>query len=397
MTRKFTKEIPGKSIASISKQGQIYKLVEGITNKETLQPCTETTIFGVASLSKVVFAAIVLKAIETGLFSRSGELPEKGIDRPLCEFSEFGPPHLREHPNYKILTTRMILSHQSGLPNWFAAGKPEDYETKAGENFHYSGLAFCFLKDALEQSSGKSLEQLAQELFSNKKFQMHNSSFFSPEEGSERRKNYAIGHFADGKIDKREHFPKKYGPNPAASLFTTVVDYAKFLKGCLNDPFLRKHMFESQIDLVNTDEKGITKGVPATALECIHWGLGIGLQKIKDGPMIAFHWGDAETSRAFAAINLDTEQATVCVTNSENGPLIFRQSVEPSIGDLSAVFHWLARRENLKLFPECKITESLSKLTLFKKLEDEFLSEHRHDDPKLQHEYDKRFGLVLKR
>jgi len=37
-----------------------------------------------------------------------------------------------------------------------------------------------------------------------------------------------------------------------------------------------------------------------------------------------------------------------------------------------------------------------SNYSFFKKLEDTYLTEHRHDDPsgKLQHEYDKRFGLV---
>lgn len=36
-------------------------------------------------------------------------------------------------------------------------------------------------------------------------------------------------------------------------------------------------------------------------------------------------------------------------------------------------------------------------LGFFRKLEDGFLTEHRHDDPRIQHEYDKRFGLVLKK
>ncbi len=35
-------------------------------------------------------------------------------------------------------------------------------------------------------------------------------------------------------------------------------------------------------------------------------------------------------------------------------------------------------------------------LGFFRKVENEFLEEHRHDDPRLQREYDKRFGLVLK-
>jgi hypothetical protein len=36
-------------------------------------------------------------------------------------------------------------------------------------------------------------------------------------------------------------------------------------------------------------------------------------------------------------------------------------------------------------------------LGFFRKLEDKYLTEHRHDDPRLQHEYDNRFGLVLKK
>jgi hypothetical protein len=38
-----------------------------------------------------------------------------------------------------------------------------------------------------------------------------------------------------------------------------------------------------------------------------------------------------------------------------------------------------------------------TKIGFFRKLEDKFLEENRHDDPRLQHEYDKRFGLVLKK
>jgi len=38
-----------------------------------------------------------------------------------------------------------------------------------------------------------------------------------------------------------------------------------------------------------------------------------------------------------------------------------------------------------------------SNLGFFRKLQDEYLTEHRHDDPRLQHEYNKRLGLVLKK
>lgn len=51
---------------------------------------------------------------------------------------------------------------------------------------------------------------------------------------------------------------------------------------------------------------------------------------------------------------------------------------------------------------KCVYHGSVTKLlmqnnVLFRKLEDKHLEEHRHDDPRLQREYDKRFGLVPKR
>lgn len=46
---------------------------------------------------------------------------------------------------------------------------------------------------------------------------------------------------------------------------------------------------------------------------------------------------------------------------------------------------------------QCMRSLASTNLGFFRKLEDEFLTEHRHDDSRLQHEYDKRFGLILKK
>lgn len=58
----------------------------------------------------------------------------------------------------------------------------------------------------------------------------------------------------------------------------------------------------------------------------------------------------------------------------------------------------LEQRRPAAVLPRTHTMRSLmsTNLGFFRKLEDEYLTEHRHDDPRLQHEYDKRFGLVLK-
>lgn len=371
---------PGVSVAMFGKDDKITTEVAGIADTRTAAKVSSETMFEAASLTKPFFAYIVLKLIEQGQFSRPGLSPESGLDRPLTNITtEFGQPSIRQHPYQKLLTVRKVLSHQTGLPNWFKPDEKENYQSKPGVDFGYSGLGFCSLNDVVEKVTGQTLDQLAQQTF--KKLGMKHSSIIEPA-------SFAKGHFSDGKPDDRKHF---YRSNPAASLFTTAGDYARFLQACLHDDFIKQHIFRPQIRLSGKDHK-------ALKAESIYWGLGIGLQLTPDGSMIAFHWGDAESYRAFTAINLKTLQAVVCLTNGANGTRLFKTLCEPIVGNLNPVWQWLSYREELELELPQTLTSALQKnLSLFKNLEKNYLIENRHESSKLQHEYDKRFGLVLRK
>lgn len=313
---------------------------------------TTATIYEAASLSKVAFAYIVLKMAERG---------EIDLDAPLHTLSKkgFGPPALRNTDEYYQLTARMILSHQSGLPNWFTSDVGEKYLQSPGTSFHYSGVAFCLLNEVVEEVTGKTLERLAQTEF--KTIGMHNSSFFQPETGKTTQANLASGHDAKGVPDEKSHFPKQsetdnsgqpYHENPAASLFTTAEDFAKLMKACVSDEFIRKNMFKPAINLKGNDAKAVTSGVSDNSLENLSWGLGIGIQRCDNDSIIVFHWGDSETFRNFAAVRLNPDQshqAIVCLTNSANGSMVFRQVAEPIVGDLTPTLEWLSRREQLAI------------------------------------------------
>jgi len=334
--------IPAISVATVSSTGEITTKAKGVTSNSDPEQVTDQTIFEAASLSKPVFAYIVLKMVERG---------EIDLDTPLIEILEkkfgkedpraqFGPPfpEIRDHDNYRKLTARMLLSHQAGLPNEF---NPPDFRfvADAGKGFDYSGEAYRFLMEVIDKvASPKSVEILAQEEF--RKIGMEHSSFIRPNTA-----NIALGHHSDGKTDQRQHF---YGIHPAGSLYTTAEDYGKFLKTCTSDDYVRREMFSPCVITLAGDNKGKKQGLPEGILSKIAWGFGIGLQKNTDGSTTAFHWGDGSgTCRNFAAINLSTNQAVACFTNSANGPLVFRQICEPIVGNLSTVSHWLTIREGL--------------------------------------------------
>ncbi|CDZ77114.1 Esterase EstB [Legionella massiliensis] len=335
-------KIPGVSIATVSATGELTTETAGLSNKETEQEVNKETIFEAASLSKPVFAYLVLKMAERG---------ELDLDKPLYEqFGDYGPPfdaiskpeQVYEDAefanNYKKLTPRMILSHQGGLPNEF---NPDDsasycFVSPIGKKFDYSGEAYRFLREVVERI-GPPLEILAQQEFA--KLGMTHSSFIPPSNSD----NQAVGHSATGQVDSNQHF---FGIHPGASLYTTAEDYGKFLRACVNDPYIKEQMFKPVVELADKDDKAIKKQVPTTSLQQMSWGLGIGLQKNPDGSMVAFHWGDNNTCRNFAAINLATNQAAVCLTNSANGPALFKTVIEARIGaDLSPTCDWLFRRE----------------------------------------------------
>lgn len=337
-----TKNIPGTSIA-IKNEGNVESYPVGIIDVTNPQPVTDQTIFEAASLSKPVFAYIVLKQVEKGLFSKYGEPPESGLDRPLREICEFGPPNMRNDPNYQKLTVRMLLSHQARLPNEFASSKDEKYI--ASENtrgFDYSGEAYRFLNEVLEHVTGKNLWDLSKETFI--ALEMNHTRFLpDPSNFQVAKEERAVGHDINGKRDETDHFRPLTRPHPAASLITTAEDYLKFLDQITNDEFVKKWMLDKPVPLETMDKKAIDSGVSISTLHDLSWGNGIGIQKTKEGTIL-FHWGDINTNRSFFAVNLDTNKAVVCLTNSANGPAIFSE-ITRIVGNLTPALIWLKIRE----------------------------------------------------
>ena len=73
------------------------------------QPANDSSIFQAASLSKPLFAYIVMKMVDKG---------EIDLDTPICQYTDI--ERFEDKEMAAILTPRMVLSHTTGLPNWSA-------------------------------------------------------------------------------------------------------------------------------------------------------------------------------------------------------------------------------------------------------------------------------------
>ena len=209
-------------------------------------PAAYNSIFKVASLTKPITALVALKLISAG---------KLGMDEPLDKY--WKDPDLKNDKRAKKLTPRIILSHQSGFPNWryLTENKTLSFEFEPGTKFQYSGEGFEYLRKALESKFGKKLEELA-DLLVFKPAKMRDTHFWWDKSMDENR--YVRNYDKDGKAFETI---KYFQANAAANLLTTVEDYGNFLSYVLNGAELSKAVFEemtkNQVQLKDNDYFGL--------------------------------------------------------------------------------------------------------------------------------------------
>jgi len=309
----------------------------GIVNNKTGKIVDNKTVFRTASLSKPVFAYLVMKLVDEGLIGLDEPL-YKYLDKPLPEYPKY--QDLKSDDRHKLLTARRLLSHQSGFPNWRFMNKNRrlDFKFAPGEMFKYSGEGYGLLQFVLEQMKGKNLNQLAKEnIF--KPLRMMNSSFIW-----ERRfdNNFAVNLNTGLRrlIEKTKHTP-----NAAASLLTNTHEYAKFLLAIMNGRGLMPEALDKMLkpQVANTSknlhapqgsEPEIQKSIK------LSWSLGWGRFHCSAGDVI-FHAGYEEGCDNYAVVFLEYKIGLVLQSMITTMEGIAPHITKELIGDIYSPFGWL--------------------------------------------------------
>ncbi|MEX2410806.1 MAG: serine hydrolase domain-containing protein, partial [Candidatus Paceibacterota bacterium] len=229
----------------IIENGKLTKVeVYGTLDKQKTAPYN--TIFKVASLTKPIVALTALKLIDKGLLS---------LDEPLYKF--WVDPDIKNDKRYKKLTPKIILTHQTGFPNWRYMTETNKlaFEFDPGTKYQYSGEGFEYLRKAIENKLGKSIEELATE-FLFEPLGMTDTHFWWDSTMDESR--YAQNFNEKGeKIETVKYFEA----NAAANLLTTVEDYGKFLAYVINGAGLSVNLYQEimkhQVELKENDFFGL--------------------------------------------------------------------------------------------------------------------------------------------
>ncbi|MEM6765069.1 MAG: serine hydrolase domain-containing protein [Bacteroidota bacterium] len=256
-------------------------------------PAPQHTIFNVASVTKPVFAVTVLSLIDKGAL---------GLDEPLYPY--WVDPEVAGDPRHKLLTARIILSHQTGFPNW-RWNTPDGklaFAFDPGAEYGYSGEGMEYLRKAIEKKLNASWPALADSLIFSP-LGMKDSRLVWDEEMEEAP--FAKWHNGEGELYdtfKRTHAVA------SDDLLTTVEDYAKFAIYVMNGVGLSEELWKE----MGTNQLA-TDGDRVSGLG---WELILGLPQDEYGLV---HGGSDMGVKSRVAILPKSKRAFIMFTNGDKG------------------------------------------------------------------------------
>ena len=338
--------VHGLAITVFNKNKPVYKKVFGYKRFDTKEPLqTNTNIYG-ASLSKAVFAVLVMKMVEEKVIELDKPL-ESYLPQPVYAYGKGTSwnqdyTDLKEDSLYKKITARMCLDHTSGFPNWrwYEPDQKLRVHFEPGSGYSYSGEGLCYLQFVLEKITGKLLEQLMEEKI------FHplgmNTSAYTWQPRFE--KNYCYGHDTNGKVLEKD---KDNAPRSASTLETTPDDLSLFLEGVLEQRILGavsyKEMFTPQLRLRSKIQMETQSWLDTTNSENdkiqLSYGLGWGILQTPYG-FGAFKEGHGDGFQHYSIIFPEKQMGILIMTNSDNGEGIFKELLEFAIGDKYTPWRW---------------------------------------------------------
>lgn len=339
--------VDGLAVSIIDSNKLVYQNLFGFKNKSKKELLVPGTIFYGASLSKTIFADIVLQLVEDKIINLDTPL-YKYLPKPLSSYKSnlfqrfYGTgfidySDLKDDNRYKLITARMCLDHSTGFPNWrwLEDNKKLKIKFTPGSRYSYSGEGIVLLQFVIEQLTGKSFKKIAREKVFNP-LQMGSSSYVWEKsfEG-----NYCVGHDKHG---NSLGIPKRNASNAAGSLSTTLEDYTRFFIAILKQEKSRyKELITPQIRIKSKQQFGKNAWIDTNDNDSINlsYGLGFGIFNTPYGKAF-FKEGHWEGWQHYVVGFPDKGMGIVIMSNSDNAESIFKELLRISIANTYTPWYW---------------------------------------------------------
>lgn len=219
-------DIPGLAVGIVKNKDIVYIDGFGYKNIDTKEPITPTTIFDMASISKLFVATAIMQLVEQDRID---------LEKPVTHYL---PYFKLESKEYKDITIKQMLSHVSGM------GNPKDYEYDKpqydegaleryvrsladerllftpGARFAYSDTAYDCLGDIIAKVSGMSFADYEKKHILGP-VGMYASTFLKPEYLPE---DWAAPHVRTLRTHVWEGYPYNRMHCPSSTLHSNVLE-----------------------------------------------------------------------------------------------------------------------------------------------------------------------------
>lgn len=350
--------VPGIGIAVVEGGQLVWSQGFGVLHAQRPERVDAATLFEVASLSKPVFAYLVLQLVDRG---------ELALDRPLVSWLR--PEYLGDSPWLEAITVRDVLRHSTGLPDWRTDPAREVLQPAVapGTRIDYSGEAFVWLQRVVETVTGESLDASMQRLLFGPAGMADSSYAWSPALAARSVYGHRAPDAATGMPPQmlREqwqaaqavatrtglplsawryedaarllpqvragapaapvHWAGDIVANAAASLRCTVADYARFMALMVH---ARRHDWELR---PGTRTAMLTPQIQVPG----RWTdktLGWNLEATARGPVFYHSGSNGGIFKNFALGDAARGRALVVATNAAQGHLLYRRVVRAATG-----------------------------------------------------------------
>ena len=260
-------------------------------------PMSQRALFNVASLTKPIVAVTTLRLASAGKLDLDAPLDPDWID-----------PDIKSDPRHSKLTARIILSHQTGFPNWrsHASDGKLAFLFDPGTKFGYSGEGFEYLRRALEHKFSRSLQQLSDSILFRPLHMTETTFGWNPRADTSL---FAFGHDTSG-APIVEEMRTMDRPNAADWLVTTIGDYSKFGEYVLNGAGMSRAAYTDM-----TKPQVQMDGKPGEAMG-LGWEVMTGPA---DDPVILMHTGSDDGIKTMILLLPKSQRGLVLFTNGERG------------------------------------------------------------------------------
>ncbi|WP_181875914.1 serine hydrolase [Sphingobacterium spiritivorum] len=317
--------IPNVAISIIENNKVLDTKVYGnLSNGDT---APKNMIFEVASLTKVVFSTLVLKLVDQKRWK---------LDEPLAKY--FIDPEVASDPYSRKITTRDILSHQSGFDNWRwmnSAGKLK-FNFEPGTKFNYSGEGMEYLRSAIERKFHTSLSNMADSLLFKPLNMFDTNHQWNGKKNFER---YARMYDADGAEIKKADYSIQ--ASAAAGLTTTIDDLSKFAVEVLKGAHLSRPLYNEMIKTQSVINPNLQQG--------------LGWRVINDLPNNEYalqHGGNDPGVAAIIVLLPKSKRGIIVLTNADNGLIMCNNIVRAVFPEGKEIIHKAFKSSKLNEIPK---------------------------------------------